>query len=145
MTSNVGPAIGPHLYALGEVADDQGPVKIGLMARHPSCSGRESLQAGNWRGLEVLHREPMPYQDPGGPSASSIRTHDRAVFSAHGSGSESGHVFVGELERSMSTVLVQFAVEHLGYARRSPVVADLRRLLRAEHPKDPVDLLSGFE
>lgn len=193
-------ALGPHLYVVGEDGDDEGPVKIGLTAGHISRSGRPNLQAGNWRQLVVLHREPIAYEDlrwtewlihqnlrprrvlgewfkirdlvpaRGGWASlleraqlgrirgcarwslernghrlervTRLTVGEPRQFAAHCS---CGHVLVGDLKRSMSTVLAQLAVEHLGYGRRDPVVIELRRLFRAERAADPIDRLPDYE
>jgi hypothetical protein len=51
---------GPHIYIVGEVEEPMGPVKIGMVYANGSASGRSGLNAGNWRQLEVLHRQPLP-------------------------------------------------------------------------------------
>jgi hypothetical protein len=54
---------GPHLYVVGERDVPDGPVKIGLNSRGASRTGRAGLSTGNWRKLEVLHRQPIPFED----------------------------------------------------------------------------------
>jgi hypothetical protein len=54
---------GPHLYVVGERDVPDGPVKIGLNSAGASRTGRAGLSTGNWRKLEVLHREHMPFED----------------------------------------------------------------------------------
>ena len=50
---------GPHIYIVGEVEEPTGPVKIGMVYAKGSASGRSGLNVGNWRQLEVLHRQPL--------------------------------------------------------------------------------------
>jgi hypothetical protein len=50
----------PHIYVVGEVEDQRGPVKIGVTVVRESSTGRAGLSSANWRHLEVLHRETIP-------------------------------------------------------------------------------------
>jgi hypothetical protein len=53
----------PHLYVVGEREEPDGPVKIGISKSSASQTGRGGINVGNWRVLEVVHSEPMAFED----------------------------------------------------------------------------------
>ncbi len=55
--------VGPHLYVVGEREGPDGPVKIGISKSSASRTGRSGINVGNWRELEVVHSEPMAFED----------------------------------------------------------------------------------
>lgn len=58
----IAPEVG-HIYVVGEVGDDFGPVKIGIHSGPPKKTGRPGLNAGNARKLTALAHLPVAIED----------------------------------------------------------------------------------